>query len=75
MVDRPSLGPVFYVEREMVRVENHVVARIQASIYTAACPGKETPNEDAAAIVPYNGHSAVVAVADGLRGDRGGDAA
>lgn len=72
MADRPSLDPAFYFERDMARVESHVVARIQVSIYTARCPGKATPNEDAAAIVPYDGHSAVVAVADGLGGVRAG---
>jgi serine/threonine protein phosphatase PrpC len=72
MVDRPSITPAFYVERDMDRVENRVVARIQLSIYTARCPGKETPNEDAAVIVPSDDHSAVVAVADGLGGVRAG---
>jgi serine/threonine protein phosphatase PrpC len=72
MVDRPSPTPAFYVERDMDRVESHVVARIQVSIFTAPCPGKETPNEDAAVIVPYDDHSAVVAVADGLGGVRAG---
>jgi hypothetical protein len=72
MADRPSQSAVFYLERDMARVENHVVARIQASVYTARCPGKESPNEDAALIVPCDGDSAVVAVADGLGGVRGG---
>jgi serine/threonine protein phosphatase PrpC len=40
----------------------------QACVYTGSRPGRETPNEDAAALIPGDATSAVVAVADGLGG-------
>jgi serine/threonine protein phosphatase PrpC len=39
-----------------------------ACVYTGRRPGRETPNEDAAALIPGDATSAVVAVADGLGG-------
>jgi serine/threonine protein phosphatase PrpC len=39
-----------------------------ACVYTGRRPGRETPNEDAAALIPGDASSAVVAVADGLGG-------
>jgi serine/threonine protein phosphatase PrpC len=39
-----------------------------ASLFSMRCPGKETPNEDAAALIPTGPRSGVLAVADGLGG-------
>jgi serine/threonine protein phosphatase PrpC len=39
-----------------------------ACVFTGGRPGRETPNEDAAALIPGDGTSAVVAIADGLGG-------
>jgi serine/threonine protein phosphatase PrpC len=41
-------------------------------IRTQRCPGKLTPNEDAAAVLPVDEHSLVIAVADGVGGAPGG---
>lgn len=46
-----------------------------AVVYSSPRPGKQTPNEDAAAILPVSGRDCVLAVADGLGGARAGDRA
>lgn len=47
----------------------------QAVAYTRRCPGKETPNEDSAAVIPFSEDSGLLVVADGVGGTRGGDRA
>lgn len=44
-------------------------------VHTSRCPGKTTPNEDSAIIIPRGEHAAVFAVADGVGGLRGGEVA
>lgn len=39
-----------------------------AALFSMRCPGKETPNEDAVALIPTGQSSGVLAVADGLGG-------
>ena len=39
-----------------------------AAVYSSRCPGKETPNEDAAVLIPCGDEACVLAVADGLGG-------
>jgi len=46
-----------------------------AAVYSARCPGKETPNEDAAAIVQLADGSVVLIVADGMGGAAAGETA
>jgi serine/threonine protein phosphatase PrpC len=45
---------------------------ITAALFTRRCPGKETPNEDSAAIIPTGPDSSVLIVADGMGGERSG---
>lgn len=46
-----------------------------AAIYTARCPDKETPNEDAAALIACDSACGVLAVADGFGGQPAGEQA
>ena len=43
-----------------------------AVAYSASSPDRATPNEDAAALIPFDGRSGVLAVADGVGGLPGG---
>lgn len=43
-----------------------------AVVYSSPSPGKVTPNEDAAAVLPFGESVCVIAVADGLGGARAG---
>jgi len=45
---------------------------ISIAVFTRRCPGKDTPNEDSAAIIPTGPDSAVLMVADGVGGVRSG---
>lgn len=44
-------------------------------VYTTRSPQKETVNEDAAALIPYNHKSGILLVADGVGGERAGQEA
>jgi serine/threonine protein phosphatase PrpC len=46
-----------------------------AGVYSSRSPAKETPNEDAAAIIPAGDDAVVLAVADGLGGKADGERA
>ena len=59
----------------MQGVEEHRLADGLAVVHSARAPDKTTPNEDAAAVIPLPDGAAVLAVADGLGGARGGDQA
>jgi len=63
---------VFFIETDMREPVRHAIAGGSAVVFSTRCPGKETPNEDATALIPIDGGSAVLAVADGLGGIRGG---
>jgi len=55
--------------------ESYKTASGAAVVYSHVSPDKDTDNEDAAAIIPYDARSAVLVVADGLGGQRAGDVA
>ena len=50
----------------MEEVALHPIGRGRAAVFSAGCPGREGANEDAAALIPLDEGSAVLAVADGL---------
>ena len=60
---------------EPCRVETFSLSCGQAAVHSSRCPGKETPNEDSFAVVPFNDSAAVLIVADGMGGGRGGELA
>lgn len=47
----------------------------RAAAFTVQSPGKTTGNEDAVALIPFDGESGILAVADGLGGLPGGNEA
>ena len=59
----------------MDSVELHSVAGGRAAVFCAGRPGKTTPNEDCVLMAPLDESRAVLAVADGAGGMRGGDRA
>lgn len=67
--------PRLYLQGEMDRGEVFPFAEGLAGIYTNRSPDKETPNEDAAALIPCNESSGILVVADGLGGLRAGELA
>jgi len=61
-----DFSPVLYVGQPMEEVALHSIGRGRAAAFSAGCPGREGANEDAAALIPLDEGSAVLAVADGL---------
>lgn len=70
---RPAVGerPALFVSAQMDDVEVWSVAGGEAAVYSAGAPGGRT-NQDAAAIVRIDDETALLAVADGVGGERGG---
>jgi serine/threonine protein phosphatase PrpC len=60
--------PILLLEQDLERGQRHQLAGGEAVAFTARKPGREGPNEDAAALIPVNGGACVLAVADGLGG-------
>ena len=67
-----SLGSKFYVEQDMTGAEMVDVAEGHAAIFSTRCPEKLTPNEDCAAVIPYDADSGILVVADGMGGQPAG---
>ena len=63
-VDRTHL----FFEQDLLEDALFNFAGGSAALFSMRCPGKETPNEDAVAIIPTGVDSGVLAVADGLGG-------
>ncbi len=63
------------LNRDLDRAAMHAIASGVAALYTARCPGKESANEDAAALIPFNPQAGVLAVADGFGGQPSGEEA
>ena len=65
----------FFFEQELLEGKSFPVAGGVVALYTKRSPEKETPNEDAIAIIPTGPESGVLAVADGLGGAPAGQQA
>ena len=63
--------PALFVAAEMDDVETWSLAGGVAVVHTSRAPYREV-NQDAAAVIPLDATSAVIAVADGVGGERGG---
>jgi serine/threonine protein phosphatase PrpC len=57
-----------FFEQDLLEDTSFELAGGVVALYSMRCPGKETPNEDAVAIIPTATESGVLAVADGLGG-------
>ena len=64
---------VLYLERDMEEVETCAFYGGTAAVFSARCPGKEGPNEDAAALIPFDEDGGTLLVADGAGGQRAKD--
>ncbi len=66
---RPGQGraQVFF-EQDLLEDASFELAGGVVALFSMRCPGKETPNEDAVAVIPTGPTSGVIAVADGLGG-------
>jgi PPM family protein phosphatase len=60
--------PVLLLDQDFERGQRHLLDDGEVVVFSARKPGREGPNEDAAALIPVNGGACVLAVADGLGG-------
>lgn len=64
-----------FVEPDMTAAVIRPFANGMTAAFATRCPGKTTPSEDYAALVPYDRRSGVLVVADGMGGQPAGDQA
>ena len=62
-----------FCDQTMVEPRAYSIAGGVATIFSTRCPAVTTANEDAAALIPVDEESAVLAVADGLGGGASGE--
>ena len=67
--------PQQYVDEDMPGSELVSFAGGTVAIYSARCPRKQGPNQDAAALIPVSHASGILIVADGAGGQRAGEQA
>ncbi len=72
MTSNGSKQTVILNRGEMSDPELRAVAGGEVAVFSARSPNKETSNEDAAAIIPATERGLILAVADGLGGQRSG---
>lgn len=64
MTDRDQ----FFIAEDLESSREFPFLEGSASVFTRRAPGKDSPNEDTAALIPYGKDSGVLLVADGLGG-------
>ena len=72
MHPEPLRHAVLYVAQDALEGELRSPAGGAAAVCSLRCPSKESPNEDAAALIPVGDAAAVLVVADGVGGERAG---
>jgi serine/threonine protein phosphatase PrpC len=65
-------SPTLLLAHDSDNVVTGTTAGLQIAAWSRPKPGRESPNEDSAAVIPVDDQSAVMIVADGLGGLRGG---
>jgi serine/threonine protein phosphatase PrpC len=65
-------GTRLFVHQDMAEGALFRIGPGLAAVYSSRCPGKETVNEDAAALIPCGENACVLVVADGVGGGRAG---
>jgi len=68
-------GTGLYLRADMEGAEIQPIGGGRAAVFTVRAPGKEAPNEDAAALIATGADSCILVVADGMGGGRGGEQA
>jgi len=66
---------ILYAQRDSTGIDVCELPAGKLAVCSFPSPDKETPNEDAAAIIPYGDDGLVLVVADGLGGIRAGEVA
>ncbi|MGH0031318.1 MAG: PP2C family protein-serine/threonine phosphatase [Myxococcota bacterium] len=70
-----SETPRFLLDPDMSEVETGTLVGGEVACFSAPSPGREPPNQDAAALLPYGPDAGVLLVADGMGGGPSGERA
>jgi len=73
--NKHAMNVEVFFQTEMPRAERHAIGCGEAVVFSARAPGKESANEDSAAIVAFEDRRAVLVVADGMGGLPAGEQA
>ena len=68
MSDDKVIKSKSYIQSDLDRPELYSFAQGTIGLYTHRAPQKETPNEDALALIPVDNKTGVLVVADGVGG-------
>jgi serine/threonine protein phosphatase PrpC len=63
---------LFFIDSDMESVELHPIGPGNTAIFSARCPGREGPNQDAAAVIPVADDHCVLVISDGFGGHPAG---
>lgn len=72
MTTTAPAGPRLFTEADMAESTTGAFGRGEAVVFSRRCPGRTTPNEDAAALIPFGPDGGLLVVADGVGGQRAG---
>jgi serine/threonine protein phosphatase PrpC len=72
MAIEPVVETLKFASADMIQAHIYTIGPLQVGIYSHRAPDKETPNEDAAILIPVGEDSCVLGLADGAGGMRGG---
>jgi serine/threonine protein phosphatase PrpC len=75
MDDTQVSSPVILPDQRMTKAEVYGFPHGRVGIYSTRCPEKDSANEDALAVVPFDESSGALVVADGMGGHAAGDVA
>ena len=64
-----------FLAHDVAQPERICVSGLEIVVYSQPSPAKETSNEDGGAVIPVSADAAVLAIADGVGGARGGELA
>lgn len=73
--DNHYMDAQLFFQADMCRGEISPLAGGRVGVFSIRSPDKQTPNEDAAAVIPVNDHAGILVVADGLGGSPAGERA
>jgi PPM family protein phosphatase len=75
MPDIALQPPIYFLQHQADAITSLECGGLEIAVYSQRSPIKQTPNEDAAVVIPVGPDSVVLAVADGVGGSRGGEQA
>lgn len=71
-MDENLMSPALFLNEDMIEPAVIPLPKGEVVVFTSRNPGRENPNQDSAAVLPFTASASVLAVADGMGGLRSG---